>query len=56
MHMHMHMHMYMCMHTHAYHTCASRYAAHNETFDWHDKDGNGHLDPSELEEYVACST
>ena len=28
------------------------YAAHNETFDWHDKDGDGHLDPAELEEYV----
>ena len=34
------------------HPLPIRYATHNETFDWHDKDGDGHLDPVELEECV----
>ena len=34
------------------HPLPTRYATHNETFDWHDKDGDGHLDPVELEECV----
>eukprot|EP00964_Phaeocystis_antarctica_P081097 scaffold50691_cov60-Phaeocystis_antarctica.AAC.8 len=35
-----------------WHPPFARYATHNETFDWHDKDGDGHLDPVELEECV----
>ena len=35
-----------------WYTPFARYATHNETCDWHDKDGDGHLDPVELEECV----